>query len=188
MADAYIGEIRPFGFNFPPQDWASCTGTLISVNQNPTLYAVIGNQFGGTYGQTFKLPNLQGMVPMGSGAGPGLTPWNFASTTGANSATISSSNMPQHNHSVNVEAASKRAVPPGANPASQFLASAMLGASQPEFLYSKTVPTNNALAPNTLSSTGGVAPSGVPASHENRQPYLVINYCIAMEGYFPSRS
>lgn len=189
MADPYIGEIRPFGCSFAPYGWAFCTGTQMATSQNPALFAVIGNQFGGDGQRTFRLPNLQGIAPMGSGTGPGLTPRPFAKAIGEETVTLSPSNMPQHNHSVLIEAAGGKPGPvTGAVPTSQFLATASFVTAGPptlELLYSKTVPNGNELASNTLNAVGGQVTSGFADSHENRQPYLAINFCIALDGVFP---
>ncbi|HAT50967.1 MAG: phage tail protein [Nitrospirae bacterium] len=191
MAEPYIGEIRPFGYNFAPYGWAYCTGSTMEISQNQVLFAIIGNRFGGDGRQVFKLPDLQGRVPMGSGTGPGLTPRSIASTVGEEVVTIAFPFMPQHNHSVVIEAAGGKSGPvTGAVPTSQFLAAATFVAAGPptlELLYSKTVPNGNALASNALSEVGGQENSGIPASHENRQPFLVINFCIALDGVFPYR-
>ncbi|MBF0133714.1 MAG: tail fiber protein [Magnetococcales bacterium] len=189
MADPYIGEIRSFGFTFPPYGWATCNGSQMAVGQNPALYAIIGIRFGGTLNKTFNLPNLQARVPMGSGTGPGLTPRSVASQVGTTTVTLSDSNMPAHNHNVVIESAGVRAgLVTGANPTSQYLASASFGSAaptKPEYLYSPQATNTIPLAANTLSSFGGQASSGSAGGHENRQPALVINFCIALDGLFP---
>ncbi|MEO5328951.1 MAG: tail fiber protein [Magnetococcus sp. THC-1_WYH] len=189
MAEPFIGEIRSFGFTFPPYGWATCDGSRMAVGQNQALYAIIGVRFGGTQGSTFNLPNLQARVPMGSGTGPGLTPRSVASQVGTTTVALFNSNMPSHNHNVVIESAKKAAgLVTGANPTSQYLATASFGPTtlpQQESLYSPQATNTIPLAANTLSLFGGLAPSGSAGGHENRQPALVINFCIALDGLFP---
>ncbi len=189
MADPYIGEIRAFSFVFPPLNWAVCNGALLSINQNPALFSIIGNRYGGSYPNTFALPNLQGRVPVGSGTGQGLTPRTIATSLGIANVALVPANMPAHTHNVNIEAAGGRTgAVTGPDPTVQYLAPASFGTTTKtaELLYSKTVPSDNNLAANALSSFGGDT-SGNATLHENRQPALALNVCIALQGLYPMK-
>ena len=96
--DPYIGELRLFGFTFAPVGWALCNGQVLSISQNAALFSILGTQYGGNGTSNFALPNLQGQVPIGQGAGPGLTPFDPGSTGGEQTHTLVSSEMPAHSH------------------------------------------------------------------------------------------
>jgi microcystin-dependent protein len=166
MSDTpYVGEIRMLSFNFAPRGWALCNGQLLPINQNQPLFALIGTVYGGDGRVNFALPNLQGRAAMHeSGAHP------LGQTAGEEWHTLTVSEMPEHNHLVN-------AMPTTATdnaPAGNLLAAAH------DFYGSATDLTT--LAPGSIANGGGSQP------HENRQPYLVLNYCIALSGIFPSRN
>lgn len=180
MATPYVGEIRCFGFQFAPFGWAFCNGQLVSISQNPALFQILGTIYGGDGVTTFALPNLQGQAPMHWGNGPGGFNTIIGQPQGTSTVTLTANQIPQHTHTMTCAGT----VPGGGieRTAGPTLNS-YLGPSSPDALY-KTAPTtfDAPFAPTTLSAVGGSQP------HENRQPYLAVNFCIALSGIFPSRN
>lgn len=172
MSDPYIGEIRMVGFNFPPNGWALCNGQLLAISQNPALFSLLGTYFGGNGVSTFALPNLQGRVPMCAGLGLGLSPAVIGQIGGVETVTLTTAQMPGHNHAQfgsdqqQTTSSPKDAVP---CPTGNY------------FQPTNTVPPDLTLSAQAIGSTGGGQP------HENRQPYLVVNFIIALQGVFPSQ-
>lgn len=179
--DPFIGEIRPFGFDFAPRGWAQCNGQLLPIQQYSAVYALLGVQFGGDGRTTFGLPNLQSRVPMGAGAGSGLTPRIQGQSAGTDTITLTAAQIPTHTHTLSAQGSD----------ANQLGAAGMsLGkpvtksgkVSTPFAAYAPGQAPNATLAPQALP------PSGSGAPHENDQPYQVLNYCIALMGIFPPRA
>jgi len=177
MSEPFIGQIQSFGFNFAPRGWALCNGQLLPIQQNTALFSLIGTTYGGNGTTNFQLPNLQGRLPMHQGNGPGLTPRVIGETAGSENQTLLISNMPMHNHPLN--AATQAATTE--KPAGSFLAQANDPATgNPISIYGPTADT-------TLNATAiGAAGSSIPFSI--MPPFLVINFCIALNGIFPSRN
>ncbi len=164
MAEPFLAEIRIFSFSFPPKGWAACNGQLLPINQNQALFSLLGTTYGGNGITTFALPNLQGRVPVHVGNSIVL-----GESAGEASHTLIASEMPAHTH-----------------PAT--------GSSTPANLGD---PTGNLWAmgnaaynptPNTTMNPASVLPVGGNQPHENMSPYLTLNFCIAMQGIFPSRN
>ncbi len=155
------------GCNFAPRGWAMCQGQLISISQNTALFSLLGTTYGGNGTTTFGLPDLQGRVPVGMGSGAGLTVVQ-GEESGSPTTTLSVSNLPAHNHALNA----KTGV--GNEPAPTATRS----------FYQRKVrtPVQTALATSAIGNTG----SGSPFN--NMQPFLGLNFCIALEGIFPSRN
>ena len=170
--EPFIGQIQMFGFNFPPRGWAFCDGQLLPIAQNTALFAIVGTTYGGDGRTTLGLPNLQGRAPMHEGNGPGLTPRRLGEVGGVSTVTLSEAQMPQHTHTL---AGNSRAATTG-NPAGAQLADAA------PFTNYGPLRDNENLAPQAVANTGG---SG---AHNNLQPYLSLNFTIALVGLFPSRS
>ncbi len=170
MSDPFIGELRPFGFNFAPKGWAFCNGQLLPISQNTALFSLLGTQYGGNGTTNFALPNLQANVPIGQGQGPGLTNRVIGDTSGSNTITLTLNDIPQHNHPVNATTAESDTQIPTNN----LLADANRNSYVP-------TPLDALMSDRTV----GVVGSNFP--HNNMQPYLVVNYCIAMSGIFPPR-
>jgi len=170
MSQPFIGEIKPCGFNFAPLGYAFCDGSLQSIDQNQALYALIGTTFGGDGVQTFGLPDLRGRVPVGQGAGPGLSPLIIGEVYGVESVTLTTQQLPSHTHTVGVSTAAASTV----NPSNGYPA-----------LSARKVYGTTSL---TAMSANSIPTAGSSFAHENRQPYLVISFCIAIEGIFPSRN
>jgi microcystin-dependent protein len=175
--DPFVGEIRLFSGSFAPVNWALCDGSLIAIRSNPALYSVIGMTFGGS-GTNFALPNLQGSIPMGVGNGPGLTPRAMGNNQGgATSVTLTQAQMANHGHAVNCLAASG-----GANVAvANYPAASKEDRQTRVFTDSPYNPTsdNSTMNPATIGPAGGNRP------HNNMQPYLPLNFIIALQGVPP---
>jgi microcystin-dependent protein len=167
MAEPFLSEIRIFSFNFPPKGWAFCNGQLLPINQNQALFALLGTTYGGNGQTTFALPNLQGKAPIHSGAGHTL-----GETGGSSSVTLTQQQMPQHLHFM--QGTSQDAS--GPVPSGGLLAKANNMYESPN---SGNLTTLN---PGSVSNVGGSQP------HNNLMPYLVLNFCIALQGIFPSRN
>ncbi|GAB3346938.1 phage tail protein [Lysobacter tyrosinilyticus] len=178
MTEPFIGEIQLFGFNFNPRGWAFCNGATLPIAQNTALFSLLGTQYGGNGQTTFQLPNFASRAGCEQGQAPGLTPRTIGETFGTSSVTLTNNEIPSHNHTLTLFSqsdASKRASSPSAGNA---LSSVTVGTTLP-FLPPGT--TNTQFAPNMISPFNG---GGLP--HENEQPYLGTNFCIALQGVFPS--
>lgn len=173
MSQPYIGEIQLFGFNFNPRGWAFANGATLPISQNTALFSLIGTIYGGNGQTTFQLPNLAGRAGCQQGNGPGLTPRTLGETFGVNTVTLISNQIPQHNHGINAYV-----------PATSGTPAANGSLSQP------TVPANKPFAssaPNTTFAPNMISPSqGGGQPHQNQQPYLGVNFCIALQGIYPS--
>lgn len=181
--DAFTGEIRIFGFSYAPMDWAYCNGAQVLIQQNPALASILGTHFGGNGTTNFNLPNMQGCLPIGQGTGTGLSTRTVGQTVGTESVTLNYNNLPYHNHTANVVSAANTAKTAGpATTAPLSLASQVLNnnVNVNSFVLDPTTP-------NTAMNAGVLQPWGAPtpAPHENRQPYLAMNYCICTSGYYP---
>jgi microcystin-dependent protein len=177
MSEPYIGEIIMFAGNFAPRGWAFCNGQILSIAQNTALFSILGTTYGGNGQTTFALPNLQGRVPMHWGAGPGLTPRDLGETSGTETVTLISSQMPAHNHIVNANTAAGT----GTEPTNSFIAGvadANSGGLFPAFEST----ANTTLNPMAVGVAGGSQP------HANMQPYQCVSFIIALQGVFPSRN
>lgn len=169
MSDAFVAEIRMFGFNFAPTGWAQCNGQLLPISQNTALFALLGTFYGGDGKSTFALPNMQGSVPVQPGQGSGLSEYFLGQQGGAETITLLQSEIPVHTHQLSFsEEAGNANNPSGAT-----------------FGTGETVYANPAnivqMAPQSLAPAGGSLP------HNNLMPYLTVNFCIAMQGVFPQR-
>jgi microcystin-dependent protein len=180
MAEPFIGEIRPWALNFAPRGWAFCNGQLLPLSQNTSLFAVIGTYYGGDGKTTLGLPNLQGRAPMNLGHGPGLTNRNIGEVLGTPDVTLTEAQLPAHTHTLTAQNLDANS----AAPAGQFLANSNQEGPRGRIPFSTYAPlaAQTPMAPPAIGSTGG------SQSHENMQPYLAINMCIALVGIFPSRS
>lgn len=172
MADPFVAEIRIFPFNFAPRGWAFCDGQLLPLSQNTALFSLLGTTYGGNGKSNFALPDLQGSVPMMWGQGPGLSLRDLGETGGSDTVTLLESEIPSHTHIVNVN----DDLPNTKNPANAYFAG-----SDAAQVY--TNPANLG-----FMSASVLTPSGGSLPHNNRQPYLTLNFCIALQGVFPPRS
>ncbi len=168
--EPFLGEITIVGFNFAPVGWALCNGQLLPIAQNQALYALLGTTYGGDGQQTFALPNLSGRVPIHQGTGPGLTSKTIGEVGGTENVTLLTSQIPAHTHSLPVNSD----IGNSDNPTNNYAAANSEGIKH----YSNTA--------STVGGNLGVTGSSLP--HDNMQPYLTVNYIIALQGVFPSRS
>lgn len=178
--EPFLGQICLFGFNYAPQGWAQCNGQLVSISQNSALFALLGVQFGGDGQTTFALPNLQGRVPLGQGSGAGLSPYQMGEAGGAESVTLTVNQMPSHNHMLT---GSGNAATTGTLQGN-VLASSNGSTSGEEPV---TVNTYGPAGQATIADPSAITPMGGNQPFDVRQPYLVLNYCIALQGIFPPR-
>ena len=176
MSEPFIAEIRIFAGNFAPRGWAFCDGQLLPIAENTALFSLIGTIYGGDGRTTMALPNLQGRAPMHPGRGPGLTARRLGEKVGVETVTLTEAQIPSHNHTARAASTTGNAgLGPGT---SNCLARAGGG---------NTYQTNSSanlvdMASQTLSTTGG------GQAHDNLQPYLTLNFIIALVGLYPSRS
>lgn len=175
MADPFLSEIRIFSFNYPPKGWALCNGQLLPINQNQALFSLLGTTYGGDGRVNFALPNLQRKAPIHFGNGHSL-----GEVGGEEAHTLSIAEMPTHIHGFSANSAVVSAT---AN-ASVFAPTNNYWANSGKAVYSTPDPNNPintaAMSPQTVSNIGGGQP------HQNMQPYLALNFCIALQGIFPS--
>lgn len=182
--EPFIGEIKIFGFNFAPRGYMTCQGQILSIAQNTALFSLLGTTYGGNGQTTFGLPDLQGRMPIGQGQGPGLPSYTMGQEAGLNTVTILTSNMPAHIHTlstVKANIAVNTTVADSNTPESAYLA-----ANNTTALYSEGPQAGKFLAPASISGNTDITGSGLPIDITN--PYLTINYSIAIEGIFPSRN
>jgi microcystin-dependent protein len=170
--DPFIGQITTFGFNFAPRGWAFCEGQLMPISQNTALFSLLGTIYGGDGRTTFALPDLRGRVIIGPGRGPGLSDYRLGTRGGAETVTLTTAEMPSHNHGFALGDA-------GASPAGT---NALIGKTTGADTIFNGTSGNAQLAGSAISNTGG------GQAHENRMPYLAMHNCIALVGIFPSRS
>lgn len=171
--DPFVAEIRIFPFNFPPKGWAFCGGQLMLIAQNTALFSLLGTTYGGDGKTTFALPDLEGRVPMHPGQGPGLSLHSLGEMSGSETVTLLTGEIPSHAHVLRGDALD----PADTNVPSP---SASLAGSTGGGLYQSSA--NTQLAPQAL------VPAGGDLAHNNLQPYLTFNFCIALQGVFPPRS
>jgi microcystin-dependent protein len=179
MSNPFVAEIRIFPFTFAPKGWAFCDGQLLPISQNTALFSLLGTTYGGDGKSTFALPDLQGAAPMQQGQGSGLSQRFLGEMSGVETVTLLTSEMPVHNHSMMAHSTAGT----NANVSNAVLANASwvsgtsFGAVN---AYSTTVPADTLMS-QTLAISGGSLP------HNNLQPYLTLNFCIAMQGVYPAR-
>jgi microcystin-dependent protein len=183
MTSPYLGQIMPVGFTFAPRGWANCDGQLLSIAQNTALFSLLGTTYGGDGRTTFGLPDLRGRVALHTGTGPGLSPYSLGQKGGVERVTLNETQIPSHTHNVTVDAKMRANTGSAGedNPTGRSLGTAR------EDIYNDTAPAVD-MADGTVTATATAGDTGGGQAHENRQPYLVIRWCIALQGTFPSRS
>jgi microcystin-dependent protein len=179
MTSPFLAEIRIFPFNFPPKGWAFCDGQLLPISQNTALFSLLGTTYGGDGKATFALPNFQGNVPVHAGQGPGLSQYFLGETTGSETVTLLTSEMPAHTH--NLVATTDPATT--SDPTNAILAEGKWddGKGNTGQVLSYLGATNTQMNNQALGVAGGSQP------HNNLMPYLTLNFCIALQGIFPAR-
>lgn len=169
--DPFIGEIRPFAGNYAPRDWAFCAGQLLQIAEYTALFSIITTTYGGDGMTNFALPDLRGRAVMHQGTGAGLTPRTINEITGTSTVTLIESEMPSHTHA-----------PQARNIANQKVTEGNVWGSVSPFSPSIYSPT-----PNTSMNPQAISPTGGTQSHNNMQPYLGLNFIIALDGVYPSK-
>jgi microcystin-dependent protein len=172
VSNPFIGTIRLVGFNFAPVGWSLCQGQSLAIAENAALFALLGTYFGGDGQHTFNLPDLRGRVAIGQGQGPGLSSYVQGQASGYESVALNTQQTPAHTHTM-LASANVTAPNPGPGLALGTPASAVK-------MYGTDTPT-------ALASVS-IGPFGSSAAHENRQPFLALNYIIALTGIFPSQN
>jgi microcystin-dependent protein len=175
MADPFVAEIRIFPFNFAPKGWAFCDGQILPISQNTALFSLLGTTYGGDGKSTFALPDLQGSAAMHPGQGQGLSLRDLGEIGGSQTVTLIQTEMPFHTHTL------QGGVDPGNLFGPDPVEPTILTRASGGTVYNQTVNPAAPMAPQTLSPAGGSLP------HNNMQPYLTLNFCLAMQGVFPPR-
>lgn len=173
MADPFVAEIRIFPFNFAPKGWAFCDGQLLPISQNTALFSLLGTTYGGDGKSNFALPNMQGNAPMHPGQGPGLSLHDLGEAGGSETVTLLTSEIPAHFHNLRAAASTGTKSVPSAN---------VLAKTSGATPYA--VPGS----PLVAMAAGALNPAGGDQPHNNMQPYLTLNFCIALQGVYPPRT
>jgi microcystin-dependent protein len=175
MSSPFVAEIRIFPLTFAPKGWAVCAGQLLTISTNTALFSLLGTQYGGDGKSTFGLPDLKGSVAMHTDQFSGGGSFPIGSTGGSNTVTLVTAQMPAHTHTVQCDtnALNTTLTSPSAN---------VPGNTSPKLIYSATTTPTVSMSPNMIGSAGN------NSAHNNLQPYLVLNYCIALQGVYPPRS
>jgi microcystin-dependent protein len=176
MSEPFIGEIKIVGFNFAPRGWAFCSGTLLPISQNTALFSILGTTYGGDGRTTFGLPDLRGRSPMHAGNGPGLSNRTLGQRSGVETVTLNAGQMGAHAHTWQVADELGNQT----TPANNALAQSPTGRGG-YLLYAADTATSAMASEVVADNVGG-------AAHSNMQPALVVNFVIALVGFFPSRS
>ncbi len=173
MSEPFLGCISIFGFNFPPRGWATCDGQLLPINQNQSLFSLLGTTYGGDGRTSFGLPDLRGRAPMHAGNGAGLSSRTLGQRLGDERVTLTTAQIPPHSHAANASTVNATAATPQGN------------------LPAPTVGSFNVYgdpANLTPGAPGQVNEGGGGGAHNDMQPYLALNFCISLVGIFPSRN
>ena len=179
MSDQFLGEIRMVAFNFPPRGWALCNGQTLALNQNAALFSLLGTTYGGNGTSTFMLPNLQGRVPVHQGIG-----FTLGQSGGEASHTLAPAEIPTHTHALMAKAAVDPTPGTGVLPGpTVVLAEAVAATGTPP----TPLPNFGTGTPNVTFAANAIAAGGGGQPHPNQQPFTALNFCIAMQGIFPSR-
>ena len=170
--DPFVAEIRIFPFNFAPKGWAFCDGQILPLSQNTALFSLLGTTYGGDGKSNFALPDMQGNAPMHPGQGPGLSLHDLGETGGSDTVSLLESEIPSHSHNIS---------------ASQSDGTDQRAANE---AFAAGVGIGSYAAPGTLVqlNANGLAPAGGGQPHNNLQPYLTLNFCIALQGVYPPRT
>jgi len=175
MVDPFIGEIKMFAGNFAPYGWAFCDGQILQIVQNTALFSILGTTYGGDGIKTFALPNLKGRIPINFGQGPGLSGYALGQAVGSEDASLASNQMPAHSHSAAIK---------GANAGTTNLPeNNLLG----KITRMNTYNTPDAPLVNMAEGSVSLSNSGGSQPHSNMQPYITLNFIIALQGLYPVR-
>ena len=176
MSEPFLAEVRIVGFNFAPRGWAFCDGQILPINQNQSLYSLLGTTYGGDGRTSFALPDLRGRVPIHVGSSNG-TDHTLGQKSGEETHTLSAAEMTQHTHTLQATSNNKADGLPGSVAGGNVWATAGIS------IYHDPTPSNQVnMAGNAVANTGG------GQAHDNMMPWLALNFCIALRGLFPSRN
>ncbi|HLO77847.1 MAG TPA: tail fiber protein [Magnetospirillum sp.] len=184
--DSFVGEIRVFSFDWAPTDWACCNGQIAYIQQYTALFAIVATRYGGDGRTTFGLPNMQGYAPIGAGTGPGLTKRSMGQVYGHEGCSLTSQTMPSHDHGVTMKGVTTNYTSLTAAPTA---GNSSLGRVVRPTSATTTTSINEFVPPPVTNlipladATCGV--SGGSQQHENRQPFLAMNFCVSLGGIFP---
>jgi microcystin-dependent protein len=170
--EPFVGEIMIFAGNFAPRGWALCDGQLLAVSQNEALFSLLGTTYGGDGRTTFGLPDLRSRIPMNAGQGPGLTNRPLGQKSGAERVTLTINQLPAHSHALRADEATGKKSSPTGN---------VLAYDRRDTQYSDQ-------GPDVDMSAAAIQAAGGGQAHDNTPPFLSVNYCIALVGYYPSRN
>lgn len=183
MAEPFIGEIIMFGGNFAPRGWALCDGQLLPISSNTALFSILGTTYGGDGRTTFALPDLRGRVAVHCGNGPGLTPKRLGDKGGTETNTLNVGQLPSHNHSLVASSADGDVFKATGNALAKKAFDVVAGqASQKIEIYTSSGNMTEVMKSGSISNTGN------NMAINNIQPFQCVNYIIALQGVFPSRS
>lgn len=174
MSEPFVGEIRMFAGNFAPRSWAFCDGQLLAVSQNDALFSLFGTIYGGDGRTTFGLPDMRGRLPMHAGTGPGLSQRRLGAKTGQENVTLTSNQLPSHNHNMTANSAAGDSSTPSGSFAKD--------ATSSNLYINALTSTTTSMNPNMVKDTGG------SRAHTNLMPFLCVNFIVALFGIYPSRS
>ncbi|MBV9694622.1 MAG: phage tail protein [Alphaproteobacteria bacterium] len=182
MSQPYVGQILMFAGTFPPAGWALCQGQLMPISENDTLFNLIGTTYGGDGQSTFGLPNLSGRIPIHQGTGPGLSNYTIGQEAGTESVTLTTQQIPSHNHLALTSSAGGTSAVPQSNSilADEVTTGQPTGGNAFAYLPPASGVTSDTMPAGPVVNTGGSQP------HENIQPILTISYCISLFGVYPS--
>jgi microcystin-dependent protein len=180
MSSPFVAEIRIFACNFAPRGWAFCNGQLLPISQNTALFSLLGTFYGGDGKSTFALPDLEGSVPISQGQGAGLSDYFLGQSGGSEAVTLIQTEMPGHSHSVNVTTSAGNVTSASASQLAKGLTGGIQNPTNAKY-YSTAAPNTFLNPMSALTITGSSFP------HNNLMPYLVLNFCIALQGVFPPR-
>ncbi len=178
MSEPFVGEIRLLPYTFAPRGWAYCDGQLLPISSNTSLFSLLGTTYGGDGRTTFGLPNIKDRAAMSDGRGTGLSSYRLGQSVGAATVSLQESNLPAHNHTTSVA----RLTGTSGEPSGSLIAGIDNDIMLKPYVKDAGSKPKIAMASSALANSGGSQP------HENRQPYLVLPFCIALMGIYPSRS
>ncbi|HKF49543.1 MAG TPA: tail fiber protein [Terracidiphilus sp.] len=178
MSNPFVAEIRVYPFNFPPKGWAFCDGQVLPLSQNTALFSLLGTTYGGDGKSNFALPNMQGNASMHPGQGPGLSLHDLGETGGSDTVSLLESEIPSHTHQAKASVAFEdKNTAQGSS-----LAKTKAGTGEAGNIY------NTATSGLVNLNDNCIAPAGGDQPHNNMMPYLVLNWCIALQGVYPPRT
>jgi microcystin-dependent protein len=179
MATPFVAQVQMFAFNFAPKGWAFCAGQLLPLSQNTALFSLLGTTYGGDGKSTFALPDMQGNAAISAGQGPGLSLYDLGETTGSQNVTLLTSEMPSHNHGFVATTNTGNTQTAQGGQLAVAAQGSKAGSISAYYLSTNT---------SNTQMTAAIGLSGSSFPHNNMQPYLTLNFCIALQGIYPPRT